>query len=372
MRHPTEPANGREVVTRRVRVSDRHDVSFALDPESDDPISRFMLANDQFDDPPLDLFVDLLEPGMRVVDIGAHLGTFAITAAVAGCAVIAVEASAANAALLRHSSASLPASSELHVVEAAASDHDGTVEFTPHQAFGHVALPTDAGFGLTSSTTRALTLVSILADSGWATADLVKIDVEGSEYAAIIGAGELLESADAPMLLVEVNGIMLKRYGTSEEAVRRHLYERGYVLWRVDRRSPGRLVPRCPEDAEYEGVADYLATKSAQVPEHIDGWSIAAWSIDEELAQVWDALAEDHAPYRAYGAAAIQAAPRRVRWNKRLRHRLRELRSDTDVSVRTASAWSARSEPFLMAWWLGARFKASLVSWSRSPRHGRP
>ncbi len=50
-----------------------------------------------------ELALAVLKPGQRVLDLGAHLGGFSLLAAAVGCEVLAVEASARNADLLRKS-----------------------------------------------------------------------------------------------------------------------------------------------------------------------------------------------------------------------------------------------------------------------------
>src|SRR5260370_14043637 len=88
----------------------------------------------------LDIALAILQPGDRVLDLGAHLGGFALTAAARGCDVIAVEASPRNAALLQLS-ADHNRFTHLHAGHAAVGDRSGAVECSSHGPWGHVATP---------------------------------------------------------------------------------------------------------------------------------------------------------------------------------------------------------------------------------------
>src|SRR5947209_2183069 len=69
-------------------------------PFGTDPLSQAYL---QGGEPPnaalLRLMLALVRPGQTVLDLGAHIGTFTLTATAAGCRVVAIEASPGNARL---------------------------------------------------------------------------------------------------------------------------------------------------------------------------------------------------------------------------------------------------------------------------------
>src|SRR5438105_4428726 len=74
-----------------------------FDPSAEDPLSR-AYADGRYPHGPFSgLLPHLLRPGKTVLDLGAHLGSFALVAAVLGCRVLAVEACPRNAELLRAS-----------------------------------------------------------------------------------------------------------------------------------------------------------------------------------------------------------------------------------------------------------------------------
>ncbi|GHK04213.1 hypothetical protein SY2F82_60100 [Streptomyces sp. Y2F8-2] len=69
-----------------------------------------------------------------------------------------------------------------------------------------------------------------------------KLDVEGSEYLALRGAGQLVSRGEPAVWMLELVDKFLQRFGSSAREVRRWLGDHGYdmVLYDPDR---NRLVP---------------------------------------------------------------------------------------------------------------------------------
>lgn len=193
--------------------------------------------------PHFDLLRRLVRRGHRVLDLGAHIGTFTLAAAKLGCEVIAVEASPENARLLR-ASVEKNGFSRVRVIQAAVSDHAGMVPFSSYGPFGHVF---SAVTNLPSIETPAVRVDDLLGQFGWERVDLVKLDVEGSEIAALEGMSELLRSADAPRIIYESNAYTLGFYGRTPEELQAMLRRFGYRSYRLD-------------ESQTE-VVDYLAVK---------------------------------------------------------------------------------------------------------------
>jgi len=110
------------------------------DPRVGDPVSRILAGGNSVDTASVGLMLALIQPGDRVLDIGAHVGTFSLAAAAAGADVVAIEASAENAALLR-SSIARNGFKRIRVVQAVASDDPGVLQFAAYGPWGQVAPP---------------------------------------------------------------------------------------------------------------------------------------------------------------------------------------------------------------------------------------
>lgn len=156
----------------------------------------------------------LIRPGDVVYDIGANAGYFTLLAAkLVGTdgSVVAFEPSRENIALLqRH--IRLNGVTNATVIDAAASNADGTIEFvaTDGLATGHVAGAYVGSSAATDGSVSAVSLVpavkvdSLVMSGQLRPPNLMKIDVEGAELRVLEGARQTLASY-RPRLLVELH-----------------------------------------------------------------------------------------------------------------------------------------------------------------------
>jgi FkbM family methyltransferase len=84
--------------------------------------------------------VGLIEGWRHRVDLGAHLGTFAIPAAQLGAQVVAVEGSPRNAAVLR-AACEQNGLDNIEIVEAVVDSKIGEVEFVDLGPYGTISTP---------------------------------------------------------------------------------------------------------------------------------------------------------------------------------------------------------------------------------------
>src|SRR5580765_697891 len=133
----------------------------------------------------------MLPPGAIVLDLGAHIGSFAILAAHlrSDVTIHSYEPSSENLRLLRENLVLNGVQHRVVARRAAVSGADGFVPLRvggPTDAFDVMAPPLEPVNGDRSiEEVPARTLRSILRDVGTERLDLLKMDVEGSEYAVL-------------------------------------------------------------------------------------------------------------------------------------------------------------------------------------------
>jgi FkbM family methyltransferase len=316
----------------RVTVPGGLQVTVLTDPDGSDPVTAALVEGRVLDELLVGLMVRLVEPGDLVLDLGAHVGSFSLAAAAAGCRVIAVEASPANAALLR-ASAARNGFADFHVVHAAVSDAPGSIEFCARGPWGHVA--TDA-VDLPTISVPAVTVDDLLVELGMGAPAFVKIDIEGSEIPAIRGmAGTLgVTAPGAPTLLYESNGHTLGLFDASPAALSAELDSLGYTSLAVE---PARLVRVTPGQMQPQTIVECLAVKSAV---DLSGWSTAPpLSFDERIGLTVADGRHPNPDHRAYVAKALAGAEAEVRSHPAIEETLDLLVVDPVESVRHAASW---------------------------------
>jgi FkbM family methyltransferase len=171
----------------------------------------------------LSMVRELVRPEMNVWDIGANVGLFSFAAASLGAHVLAVEADTWLANLMHRSALlnKLPVT----VLPAAVSDHQGISRlYLSEQGRASNSL---CGDGI-AQTVIAVTLDALL--DHFAAPQVLKIDVEGMEYAVLSGAQRVL--AARPRIFCEVTD--------HHEAVGRLLRDADYEFYaaRATKRQP--------------------------------------------------------------------------------------------------------------------------------------
>lgn len=267
-------------------------VRMALPPRHD-PLGDAVLHG-RYETPDAALLVfDLVSDGSVLLDLGAHLGAVALVAAGIGARVVAVEASPVNAASLRESR-DANGFTRLQVVEAAVSDVPGTVHFHQDGPYGRVT--SDGGPGVIE--VRAAPVTDLLAELDVARVDVVKMDVEGHELAAIDGMEPLMSPCDAPPVVFESNRHTLHHAGRSPSDLLARFEALGYRTYLVGAHE---LIEAGSSSLQVETVSDYLATKQGAPP----GWRVRSPLSPDELAVRIEA--EAHHPLKWSRAAVARA-----------------------------------------------------------------
>jgi FkbM family methyltransferase len=296
-----------------------------IDSRADDPLSV----------PSLEIFrlVRRIVPaGSRVLDLGGHVGAFSLAAAAAGYQVVTVEASPRNAALLQ---ASVDANNwqNIRIIAAGVSDAPGTIPFIVDGPYGHVAMEAEKGNSARQVEVPAITVDQLLSEVGWDRPDFVKMDIEGSEVAAIEGMPRLLAREDAPLFYYESNSHTLNFYGETPQTLKAAFAACGYRSFLVQGE---RLVEVQPGDIQGLGCVDHLAFKA--FPATVKADSVRAGLTEAEIIAFLQDSAKDAVPNRLHAVRAIAAASERFRQNPDVRRLIRVLQTDQAEEVRTAAA----------------------------------
>ena len=172
---------------------------------------------------------DYLRPGDRFLDIGANVGIYTLLAAsVVGetGAIDAFEPVPSTLGRLREN-LRLNSVETVRIHEAAVGAEAGTVEFEiANDAMNHMVQPSQARPNAAAATVECVVLDDYLDGNSYS---LGKIDIEGAEPLAMQGARRMLEAANPPVWLVEINGL-LRRFGFDEDGFERYLSDLGFDL----------------------------------------------------------------------------------------------------------------------------------------------
>ena len=208
-------------------------------------------------------FRRVLRPGMGVLDLGANIGFFALMAAsLVGSTgmVLAIEPSPRNVRLLE-ASRRVNGFGQLSVLQVAAGSSNGLLVLNSSYSNGTTAgLPDDVAGLLTAETVPALRIDTVLPPGR--RIDLIKIDVEGAEYPALLGCEGAIR-ANRPVIISEFSpGLMPGISGIDGPGYLNWLIGLGYDLSVV--RADGRL------DAAGHDVGRVMQAYAECGSDHID------------------------------------------------------------------------------------------------------
>ena len=174
--------------------------------------------------------------GATIVDVGANIGFYTLESAVAVGStgrVISIEPAPSNAGALRRN-VELNHLTNVDLIEVAAGDCNGSATLTLASGdnLGMFTLaPSDSGKSYSVEVRR---IDDLLEDRGITSIDLIKMDVEGSEYQALRGAVNTLRTC-RPAVLIELNDEALRNLQSSANEVLELLASLGYRGWIVGR-----------------------------------------------------------------------------------------------------------------------------------------
>jgi len=220
---------------------------------------------DRYEQATTDLFRQLLQPGMLVVDIGAHVGYFSLLAAElvgSGGTVYAFEPEPNNHALLKKN-IELNSYSNIHAIRKAVSNKCGSTQlFLSALDSGSHSIYAAAARGVTgNSLVSTTTLDAFLKGQGWPSVDLVKIDVEGAELTVLEGMESLSQQSGDFNLIVEYCPFLLQSVGAKPSDLLDKLASMDFQVQFVDDKQ-GLLLP---EEANPESITARLLKQETYI-----------------------------------------------------------------------------------------------------------
>jgi len=274
---------------------------FSVDASNRDSYQSVVAAGGSFDHT-WRLTNNLLRPGSVFFDIGANIGSYSVPAAIRGVQVHAFEMMDEN---IRHLTAAMSANgvNNVSIVRAAISDSPGTTGFRASSAWAYADDDTPGEI-------PKLRIDNYITTSRIGHVDLIKIDIEGSELAALKGMQKLLKR-DKPDIVIESNALTCGNHNYSYRELLALLSNEGYRIFRIH---SGWLSPWTKRDLQEVICADYFASdKTNEEVARNSGWPIHSRTLFNLVSNIrMDTRQSDL--HKLYAATIALRLPMLARW----------------------------------------------------------
>jgi FkbM family methyltransferase len=208
---------------------------------SDTGLTRELIAGRSYEDLETMVFLEAIAPGMVIVDIGANVGYYTLSAAThAGATVYAFEPEPSTFQYLRDN-VQLNGLQRVFPLNEALSDKPGHVAFFVHGSnLGkHSLIRSDEA--VRTVTVPATTLDEFVRAKELTRLDVVKLDVEGAEALVLAGAMDTI-SRFRPVVFLEFTPAWVRKTGYDPDRVLERLEQLHYEILMIDARA-NRLRP---------------------------------------------------------------------------------------------------------------------------------
>lgn len=216
------------------RTARRCGAVLALNPN--DPVVSGALTLNVYEKPETAFFLKICRPGLTFLDIGANLGYYtalALSRMKGRGRIIALEPDPINLGFLEKTISLNPFPEIVSRFQMAASDHEGRMNLyvsTDNRGDNRMY---ENEFSRGSVEVDVTTVDRLISQLGDPVVDLVKIDVQGYEYAVAMGMRKTIASAPNMCLLSEFWPYGLASAGASGELYLQLLADLGFQLFEL-------------------------------------------------------------------------------------------------------------------------------------------
>jgi FkbM family methyltransferase len=202
-----------------------------------DPVSLMGIAlthEESYEEGMTATLAAFLRDGSTFIDLGANEGYFSVIGGrLCGSAgkVLAIEPQSRLQQVIADNLA-LNGRTNVILLHAAISDHAGTatLHLTSTTNSGGSGFHRHTKYKLPTQEIVTMTLEDALDASGIATADLMKVDIEGHEYEALLGSPKVFEQHRIKAIALELHPTILAGRGKRAEDITHMLERCGYTL----------------------------------------------------------------------------------------------------------------------------------------------
>ena len=174
-----------------------------------------------------------IQPGMVVIDAGAYAGYYTLLfSELVGPTgkVYAFEPHPENFDTLKHNSQQSRFKQNIVLLQNAVSDRVGTVQISAHKTDTAKTSLYSAEKNNISLTIETTTIDSFFVKYNLAKIDLIKLDIEGAELAALDGMQNLIASNNKLMVIVECSPQILARSGSAPTTLINKINNLGFTV----------------------------------------------------------------------------------------------------------------------------------------------
>ena len=201
------------------------------------------------------LYKTIVASGMIVVDVGAHIGYFTrIFSKLVGekGLVLAFEADEENLKILKENVAHLD---NVKIFPLAVSEKNGVIDFyhCEEKAGCHSILENiPLNFHMTKRTVHSITLDEFVARQELPQVNVVKMDIEGGEWAALAGMKKVLSHPSTHALIVEFAPAWIKAAGATPLQFLERIASSHFDIFAITKEKLVRIHPS--SSATYESL----------------------------------------------------------------------------------------------------------------------